>query len=143
MSSQTTTYTRKQIWVFNFTHILNELKKKHKITPSTFAKLLDVNPSEISRYKGGRVPALETQKKMAEILGISVDSLLQPTCPEIKLRPQVVFRFAWDGEVPKTLLERMQFLVETAKEEMHIKTDDLADRVKLARKKKASRGSTD
>lgn len=56
---------------------IKTLRKERKLTQEEFAKMLDVSVMTIRRYESGKQePKPTTMKKMAEILSVTVESLI-------------------------------------------------------------------
>ena len=55
-------------------HRIKELREQHKLTQEKLASQIDVSPSTVGGYENtGRLPDLETLKKIAELFDVSLD----------------------------------------------------------------------
>lgn len=60
-----------------FSQRLREIREKHGLIQQELAKLCDLNILQIGRYeRGEQEPSLSIAKKLAEVLGVSVDYLV-------------------------------------------------------------------
>lgn len=50
-------------------------RKKHNLTQKDLGALLDVTPDYISQIERGRIPGMETAKKIAEIFNTTIDDI--------------------------------------------------------------------
>ena len=57
---------------------LTKLRKKHKLTQVELAHKLGFSDKSVSKWEqGDTIPDIETIKKIADLYGVSVDSLLE------------------------------------------------------------------
>lgn len=71
----------------NFSQRLKELRKKHKITQESLAKMIGVERSSIGKYESSTtIPSNETLIKIANYFNVSIDYLLGNS-PEEKQKP--------------------------------------------------------
>lgn len=59
-----------------FSQRLRELRLKKGLTQKQVADMLHVQRSTYTQYETGRVPSIETVRKLARVFGVSVDYLL-------------------------------------------------------------------
>lgn len=50
-------------------------RKKHNLTQKDLSVLLGVTPDYVSQIERGRIPGMETAKKIAEIFGTTIDEI--------------------------------------------------------------------
>lgn len=50
-------------------------RKKHNLTQKDLGALLNVTPDYISQIERGRIPGMETAKKIAEIFNTTIDDI--------------------------------------------------------------------
>jgi transcriptional regulator with XRE-family HTH domain len=77
------------IWKDRIQHNLNRLMAKHKVTQAQLARLLDISPSNVSRWMSGKAsPDLSQLEKMHTLLGWSPDELTAPFANEPASSPR-------------------------------------------------------
>lgn len=50
-------------------------RKKHNLTQKDLSVLLGVTPDYVSQIERGRIPGMETAKKIAKIFGTTIDEI--------------------------------------------------------------------
>lgn len=66
-----------------FAQRLKELRNKKKISQTELGKLVGLHYTQIGRYeRGGSMPSSEVLKKLAEVLEVSTDFLMDGTTEE-------------------------------------------------------------
>lgn len=67
----------------NFGERLKELRSKNKFTQSELAKLAGLHYTQIGRYeKGKTMPSSDILKKLADVLSVSIDYLIEGSIEE-------------------------------------------------------------
>ena len=102
------------------TSVVRELRQEKGLSQQEVADRLAISrASYIALEKGRRDLRLSEARKLTDLLGVSVSSLLSNTFPDIEKYQQMLFEFLRndltrekDGKVPKTKLAKLLYLAD-------------------------------
>ena len=100
--------------------VVQNLRKQRDLSQQEIAKKLGISrTSYIALEKGTRDPKLKEAKKLADILGVSINDFLNEEKPNFEKYRQMLFIFlrnnlSKDGKVTKTKLAKLLYLADFA-----------------------------
>jgi len=65
-------------------------RKKHNLTQKELGALLGVTPDYVSQIERGRIPGIETAKKIAEIFNTTIDEIFFTNEQNIKFDDELI-----------------------------------------------------